>query len=115
MAKIVVESGRLDDVHRWIDPEDGEVRTCLVWNHRVSFRTAHGMEYTLLHAFDDTPAGAAQAARIAAKVRAKIDAEGIEGLDEACWNTRVIYGTQAYLDDEPYIVQREKEDALSGY
>ena len=112
--QIVVESGRCDDVERYTNHEDGWERTLIVWSHRVSFRTPYGVEYVLRHAFPDTEAGAAQAARIAARVQAKIDAEGVEGLDEECWGTRVIYGSQAYQDEEPFIVEREKADAMMG-
>ena len=112
---IVVESGRCDDVERYINEEDGWERFLTVWSHRVSFRTPYGEEYILRHVFPDTVAGATQAARIAAKVQAKLDTDGVDGLVAECWNTRAIYGTQAYLDEESYIVEREKADALMGF
>ena len=113
--RIVVDSGRCDDVQRYINEEDGWERFLTVWSYRVSFRTPYGLEYVLRHAFPDTAAGAAHAAQTAAKVQAKLDTNGVDGLDEERWNTRVMYGTQAYLDEEPFIVEREKADALMGF
>jgi hypothetical protein len=111
--RIVVDTGRLDDVKHYTDYEDGFRKYTVTWSYRVGFRT-HGIDYMLRHAFPDTEAGKAQAERIAAKVQAVLDTKGVDGLQEDCWATRVIYGSQAYIDEEPYIVEREKADALLG-
>jgi hypothetical protein len=40
----------------------------------------------------------------------------VSGLDYYYWVTREIYGSQAYVDDERNIVDREKsDDLLMGY
>jgi hypothetical protein len=112
MQRIIVRAHQHEGVERRFDPED------CVWVHRptyaylVAFREPHGIEWTLDHAFPDSPAGAAHAQRVAAKVQATLDARGITGLDESRWVSRVIYGSAAYQDEEPWIVAREKDDAL---
>jgi hypothetical protein len=49
---------------------------------------------------------------VAARVQDKLDAHSIESLDETKWATCIIYGSDAYQDEEPWIVAREKDDAL---
>jgi hypothetical protein len=112
MQRTIVGADRHEFIERHFNSEDG------VWVHRlahcylVSFREPYGIEWTLYHSFADSAAGAAQAQRVAAKVQAALDACGVNGLDEARWVHRTIYGSVAYQDEELEIVQREKEDAL---
>lgn len=109
--KLIVEFGRMDAIVRRADPDFGE-RHEIVYFYSVSFITAHGIEYTHAHTFPDTEEGAAGAERLAARVQAAVDAGGIEALDLMHWNDRVIYGSVAYQENEPFIVEREKADAL---
>lgn len=112
LERIVVTADRMDDTARRYDTEDGEYFTIRIWYYAVSFRTAYGIEWTLRHTFADNAAGAAQAARMARLVQARIDHHGTARLDVNRWNQRVIYGSPAYSDEESAIVQREREDAL---
>jgi hypothetical protein len=99
------------------DEESSETFTTLVPGHGVSFSTQRGEEYTHLARFDATPDGLIRAQRLARRVQTALNDKGVAGLDLAHWGTRIIYGSQAYQEDEPEIVQREKEDALlnEGY
>jgi hypothetical protein len=67
----------------------------------------YGNEYVLGHTFPDIIA----AENFVKKIKVHLAAGGDLNLDH--WNfNRVVYGSQAYLDEEPYIVEREKQDAL---
>jgi hypothetical protein len=112
MPRIVVTADRHETIERHYNSEDGEWIHRSVHSYLVSFREPYGFEWTLCHAFPDTARGALQASRVAAKVQATLDARGIDGLDDTHWASRIIYGSAAYLDEEPWIVAREKADAL---
>lgn len=107
-----VMAGRMYSPESYNDPETGERRLAMRHVHTVSFTTAYGIEYMHRHSFPDTPEGLAAAERLARRVGDALAVHGIAGLDMACWVDRVIYGSQAYSDEEPYIVAREKDDAL---
>jgi hypothetical protein len=107
-----VSAGRVEDVATYNDPEDGEVRQYLVAGHCVEVRTRFGHSYTHLHRFDDTPHGLARAEKLARAVKGVLDVDGMAGLNIGFWSVRTIYGTDAYLDEEPGIVQREREDDM---
>jgi hypothetical protein len=110
MAKApLVQADRLMDIGSAVG-EDGYRYTFPVYCHAVSFRTAYGIEYTLRHRFDDTPAGLVLARRTALKVQEVLREKGVDGLDLERWANRTIYGSQAYIDEEPYIVARERDD-----
>lgn len=67
----------------------------------------YGYEYVHQHTFPDIVA----AEKIAKKINAHLESGGDLNLEH--WNhNRVIYGSQAYIDEEPFIVEREKQDAL---
>jgi hypothetical protein len=112
--KLFIEAGRDSYEVRRTHHETSEVYHTVIYYHGISFRTAYGIEYTLRHTWEDTPEGAIRAERFARRVQAVVDAKGIDGLNLNCWADRVMYGTQAYLDEEPLIVAREREDALLG-
>lgn len=110
---------------KMVDEEEGvrfKVEPC----YFVSFATAYGVEWNHLHSFPFTPGGESAARRLAMRIQAALDAAGIKGksakdegrlsefLNEGCWSNRTTYGSQAYVDEEPYIVEREKSDALMG-
>lgn len=109
-----VRSGRTQGVRPWICPEtgarDGEIS---VWYHGVTVSTKYGMEYGHSLLAEDTVDGAIEAANLAMRVAAKVAKVGVDaGLCEAHWGNRIVYGSQAYIDNEEGIVQREKDDAL---
>ena len=111
---------------RMVNEEDGEVWYKVVRCYRVSFTTAYGVEWNHLHSFPFTPSGERAAQRLAMRVQAALDAAGIKGktakdesrlcefLTEGCWSNRTTYGSRAYVDEEPYIVERERSDARMG-
>ena len=106
----------LDDlIDTWIDPEDGERRMRIDPCYRIQVIDDYGVEYTLRHAFAFTEDGYRSCAATHARVQAQVAKHGLAGLNLALWADRVIYGSQAYCDEEPYIVEREKSDALCYY
>jgi len=67
----------------------------------------YGREYVHKH----RPATAEAAEAFLAKVQARFEQGGQPDLEH--WDyQRVQYGSQAYLDEEPYIVCRERQDDL---
>jgi hypothetical protein len=109
-----VNAGRLEDLVAHRDHETGEVFHRVVPGHAVEVRTRFGHSYTHLHRFDDTADGLARAERLAQAVKTVLDVDGIGGLNLDFWSVRTIYGTDAYLDEEPEIVQREREDEMGS-
>ena len=70
---------------------------------------SYGQEYNLPFTFKTEES----MDRFLDRVKAHLAAGGDLNLDH--WNfSRVQYGTQAYLEEEPYIVARERADALAG-
>jgi hypothetical protein len=112
MQRLIVSADRHETIQRRFSSEDGQWVYFPVHCHLVAFREPYGIEWTLCHSFPDSDAGASQARRVATQVQATLDAHGVEALDDTKWATRIIYGSDAYQDEEPWIVQREKEDAL---
>lgn len=106
-----VSAGMVRQETRHFDAEEGEYfyRYENVW--LVSFSTKYGIEYTHRHAFPETAQAAAE--RLARRVEDRLNTVGLDkALDLTHWGDRVIYGSQAYIDEEPYIVAREKSDDL---
>jgi hypothetical protein len=113
--KLDVQAGLIEWSVPHIDPETGAREgDRLVAGHAVAFSTAYGHEYTHVHPFPDTADGRSAAERLAARVQRHLDSHGVDGLDLRHWAVRTIYGSQAYIDEEPGIVWREREDALYG-
>ena len=110
--RFIVSAGRVYRPDAYRDPETGETRYVEKYVHAIGFSTAYGIEYTHRHPFPDSPTGLTAAERLARRVEAVLNVRGIAGLDLDCWVDRVMYGTQAYLDEEPFTVEREKADAL---
>ena len=113
--RFIVTAGRVWVlVDSYIHHEDGERREVWDWRNIVSFSTEYGIEYTHLTWFSDDPAGERQACRLRRRVEAALNTKGLTAINEAGWATRTIYGSQAYIDQEPEIVERERSDALLG-
>jgi hypothetical protein len=110
--KLTVVAGRSDATHSRRDEESGETYHVTVRGYGITFTTFYGEEYNHDHQFPPTVPGLQAAERLATRVQTLLDTVGVDGLDMTHWNVRTIYGTQAYLDQEPEIVQREKDDAL---
>lgn len=109
--KLTVESGRFDVLVKCRDDESGETWYVGAFHYGVAFRTAYGVEYRHLHLFPDTDQGRLGAARLAVRVQAALDANGIDALDMHHWADRTIYGSQAYQAEEFGAVIRERADA----
>lgn len=71
----------------------------------------HGYEHTHVDLLTE-----AQAIKLAARVERAIEARGIEALNPDLWNTRTIYGSKAYQDEDAggYFAWREREDDRLG-
>lgn len=75
--------------------------------HVVEVRTRWGHSFTHHFRFPDTNQGLGRANYFAAHVEDFIRANGVEKLDLNHWDKRTIYGTDAYLDEEPALVENE--------
>jgi len=109
---LVVDFGEHEIVTTWVNEEDGECRYRYDPCYRVTVDDDYGIEYTHRHAFPFTDAGYAACETLYNKVRDKIAKDGIKALDLNFWNGRIVYGSKAYCDEEPYIVKRKREDAM---
>ena len=72
----------------------------------IAYNT-YGNEYVHKHVFESLDI----AERFVLRVNRHLEADGELDLTHWVFN-RVQYGSQAYIDEEPYIVEREKQDAL---
>jgi hypothetical protein len=70
----------------------------------------YGNEYIHGHTFKTLP----EAEKFAIKVQGHLLDGGLLNLDHWVFQ-RVQYGSQAYIDQEPYIVAREREDDLNPF
>jgi hypothetical protein len=105
-----VAHGKHDHQEWYIDTEDGFRRYTMHEYYLVSFTTQYGQEWVHSHSFPMTIDGAQKAKQLAERVQEALNEHGLNGLDETLWNVRTMYGTQAYLDEEPAIVARERAD-----
>ena len=88
----------LEDGYLYYDWPEGWV--VIAWN-------SYGREYVHERRFDSQ----AEAASLCERARLRFEAGGQPDLRH--WSfVRVQYGSQAYLDEEPHIVHREREEAL---
>lgn len=108
----IADMGKSEIVNTWINHEDGERRYRYDPCYRITVIDDYGIEYTHRHAFPYTAEGYDACQALLYKVRDKIAKDGIKALDINFWNDRVIYGSKAYQDEELYIVERERQDAI---
>jgi hypothetical protein len=52
-----------------------------------------------------------EAHRLCMRVRKAVRERGIAALDDTLWSSDIVYGSEAYQQEEPWIVWNEKEDA----
>ncbi len=64
-----------------------------------------GYEFTHLYSGRMTEA---EALRLEARVRSAVTAKGVEALDDTLWGSRIVYGSLAYQNEEPWIVANER-------
>ena len=105
-----VSYGKVECSIPYIDKEDGSTYYSHDEWYAVSFCSEYGVEYTHVHTFTVCEDGEFGAKNLASRVEQFLNANGLDMLDMICWNTRTIYGSLAYQDEEYGITSREKED-----